>query len=424
MRPELTWPADIYLEGSDQHRGWFQSSLLVGLGTRGRPPFREVVTHGFIVAEDGRKMSKSLGNSIEPQDIIKQSGADILRLWVSMSDYTQEIRVSKEILRARRRGVPEDPQHAAVSARRTSTTSIPATRPRAASRSSRRSIATSSRATRTSATQVLRGYEEYDYGTIFQALNAFATVDLSAFYDDVSKDRLYTFAAALARAALGADGDVPDGRRPDAAARADPVVHRRRAVAVTCPGAREESVHMALFPDARRSSTRSPIAALRRALDTADRAPRAGAGGDRAAAQEQADRQLAAGEGRAVGDAGGAGAARAVRARSCRCCSSCPRSSCGRRRRRRGARRGDAARHHRARRRREVRALLALRADGLDRSGVGRAVRPLPGRAWPRRSMDNAIEASDRRQREAAAPAPPRAARVLAAAGHRRASIS
>src|SRR5262245_33348069 len=98
VRPDLSWPADLYLEGSDQHRGWFQSSLLVGLGTRGRAPFREVVTHGFIVAEDGRKMSKSLGNSIEPEDVIKHSGADILRLWVSMSDYTQEVRISKEIL--------------------------------------------------------------------------------------------------------------------------------------------------------------------------------------------------------------------------------------------------------------------------------------------------------------------------------------
>src|SRR5438067_2030630 len=96
--PELTWHADIYLEGSDQHRGWFQSSLLVGLGTRGRAPFQQILTHGFIVAEDGRKMSKSLGNSIEPDDVIRESGADIVRLWVSMSDYTQEVRLGKEIL--------------------------------------------------------------------------------------------------------------------------------------------------------------------------------------------------------------------------------------------------------------------------------------------------------------------------------------
>ena len=147
VRPELTWPADIYLEGSDQHRGWFQSSLLVGLGTRGRAPFRQVLTHGFVVDEDGRKMSKSLGNSIEPQDVIKQSGADILRLWVSMSDYREEIRLSKEILARVGRGVPQDPQHAAVSARRTSTTSIRRSIACRA-RSSRKSIATSSRATR------------------------------------------------------------------------------------------------------------------------------------------------------------------------------------------------------------------------------------------------------------------------------------
>ena len=96
--PALTWPADMYLEGSDQHRGWFQSSLLVGLGTRGRPPYRQVLTHGFFIDEDGRKMSKSLGNTIDPQDIIKQSGADVLRLWVASVDYREEMRISKEIL--------------------------------------------------------------------------------------------------------------------------------------------------------------------------------------------------------------------------------------------------------------------------------------------------------------------------------------
>src|SRR5829696_7559560 len=98
FRPELTWPADIYLEGSDQHRGWFQSSLLVGLGTRGRPPFREVLTHGFLIDVDGRKMSKSLGNTVQPQEVIKESGAEILRLWVASVDYREEMRISKEIL--------------------------------------------------------------------------------------------------------------------------------------------------------------------------------------------------------------------------------------------------------------------------------------------------------------------------------------
>src|SRR6266850_2547724 len=98
FRRDLTWPADMYLEGSDQHRGWFQSSLLVGLGTRGRPPFREVLTHGFLIDVDGRKMSKSLGNTIQPQEVIKESGAEILRLWVAMSDFREELRVGKQIL--------------------------------------------------------------------------------------------------------------------------------------------------------------------------------------------------------------------------------------------------------------------------------------------------------------------------------------
>jgi isoleucyl-tRNA synthetase len=89
--PDLRWPADIYLEGSDQHRGWFHSSLLVGIGTRGRAPFDQVLTHGFVVDEAGRKMSKSLGNTIAPQDVMKQSGADVLRLWVSMVDYREDI---------------------------------------------------------------------------------------------------------------------------------------------------------------------------------------------------------------------------------------------------------------------------------------------------------------------------------------------
>jgi len=97
--PDLTWPASLYLEGSDQHRGWFHSSLLESCGTRGRAPYDAVLTHGFVMAEDGRKMSKSLGNSVSPQDVVKQSGADILRLWVASSDYSEDLRVGPEIIK-------------------------------------------------------------------------------------------------------------------------------------------------------------------------------------------------------------------------------------------------------------------------------------------------------------------------------------
>ncbi len=193
VRPELTWPADIYLEGSDQHRGWFQSSLLVGLGTRGRAPFREVLTHGFIVAEDGRKMSKSLGNSIEPQDIIKQSGADILRLWVSMSDYTQEIRIGKEILARAVEAYRKirNTLRYLVANLYDFTPASDALPVRELEEVDRYILARYGEL----ALKVRRAYGSYDYGTIFQTINAFATVDLSAFYADVSKDRLYTFAA-------------------------------------------------------------------------------------------------------------------------------------------------------------------------------------------------------------------------------------
>ncbi len=261
VRPDLTWPADIYLEGSDQHRGWFQSSLLVGLGTRGRAPFREVLTHGFIVAEDGRKMSKSLGNSIEPADIIKQSGADILRLWVSMSDYTQEIHLSKEIL-AR---VVEAYRKIRNTLRyllgnlydfNPSVDLVDVGRLEEVDRYILARYADM-------AQRVLGAYDEYEYGTIFQALNAFTTLDLSAFYADVSKDRLYTFAARSAerRSAQTAMYLMADGLTrlaapilsftadelwrflPDKGTRGSTGSPRPELVE-----GREESVHMAVFP--------------------------------------------------------------------------------------------------------------------------------------------------------------------------------
>ena len=98
LEDKLRWPADLYLEGTDQHRGFFQSSLLEACGTRGEPPYKSVLTHGFVLDGKGRKMSKSLGNVVKPEDILKNSGADILRLWVATTDYTEDMRIGDEIL--------------------------------------------------------------------------------------------------------------------------------------------------------------------------------------------------------------------------------------------------------------------------------------------------------------------------------------
>ena len=98
-RADLRWPADLYLEGSDQHRGWFHSSLLESCGTRGRAPFDAVLTHGFVLDEQGRKMSKSLGNMVVPQEVAAQNGAEILRLWVVNSDFTADLNLGPEILK-------------------------------------------------------------------------------------------------------------------------------------------------------------------------------------------------------------------------------------------------------------------------------------------------------------------------------------
>ena len=243
--PELTWPADLYLEGSDQHRGWFQSSLLVGLGTRGRPPFKQVVTHGFLIDVDGKKMSKSLGNVIAPQDVIKESGADIVRLWAAMSDYREEIRVGKEIL-AR-----------VVEAYRKLRNTLryllanlydfdPAT-----DRVPHGQLEEIDRLILARYAQVaehaLDGYDAYDYATICQALNGFITVDVSSFYADVTKDRLYTLAprSRERRSAQTAMYVMADGLTrllaPILSFTADELWR-------FVPGAREESVHLALFP--------------------------------------------------------------------------------------------------------------------------------------------------------------------------------
>jgi isoleucyl-tRNA synthetase len=247
VRPELTWPADIYLEGSDQHRGWFQSSLLVGLGTRRRPPFQQVLTHGFLIDMEGRKMSKSRGDSIAPEDVIKQSGADILRLWVSMSDYREEIRVSNEIL-ARAveayRKIRNTLRYLVANLYdfNPAIDRVPHGQLEEVDRYILAKYAEIGQ-------RILRGYEDYDYLPIFQALNAFTTVDLSAFYNDVPKDRLYTFAARARerRSAQTAMYLMADGltrlMAPILSFTADELWR-------FLPGARKDSVHIAVFPSA------------------------------------------------------------------------------------------------------------------------------------------------------------------------------
>ncbi|HKH71718.1 MAG TPA: isoleucine--tRNA ligase [Vicinamibacterales bacterium] len=191
--PELGWPSDMYLEGSDQHRGWFQSSLLVALATRGRPPFREVLTHGFLIDLEGRKMSKSLGNVIVPQDVIKESGAEIIRLWVSMTEFTEELRVSKEILTR----VVDVYRKLRNTCRilvanlydfDPATDMVPID---ALDEVDRFALARYAEA----AQRMIRAYNDYDFSLVSQTLNTLATVDLSAFYVDVTKDRMYTLGA-------------------------------------------------------------------------------------------------------------------------------------------------------------------------------------------------------------------------------------
>ncbi|QXT40676.1 isoleucine--tRNA ligase [Gymnodinialimonas ceratoperidinii] len=180
--------ADVYMEGTDQHRGWFHSSLLQSVGTRGHAPYRNVVTHGFTLDEKGMKMSKSIGNTIVPEEIVKQYGADILRLWVAQTDYTADQRIGQEILKG-----------TADSYRRLRNTM----------RFMLGSLSDFSEADRVAHgdmpelerwvlhrlteldATVRDGYAKFDFQGVFQAVFTFATTDLSAFYFDIRKDALY-----------------------------------------------------------------------------------------------------------------------------------------------------------------------------------------------------------------------------------------
>ncbi len=184
----MQWPADMYLEGSDQHRGWFHSSLLESCGTRGRAPYKQVLTHGFIMGEDGKKMSKSLGNVVAPQDVIKNSGADILRLWVSSSDYSDDISIGPEIIKSNIEAYRKlrntfrymlGALDGLQDWERVALTDMPELE-----RYILHKLWEVDQA-------VHAAYQVYDYKKIFAVLTQFMNTDLSAFYFDIRKDALY-----------------------------------------------------------------------------------------------------------------------------------------------------------------------------------------------------------------------------------------
>jgi isoleucyl-tRNA synthetase len=191
LKPRQWWPADLYLEGSDQHRGWFHSALLAGVITDRRAPYKAVLTHGFVVDGAGKKMSKSAGNVVAPQDVIKQSGAEILRLWVSAQDYREDLRISQEIL-----------NHLIEAYRKIRNTCrfllsnlydfdpethrVPYERLPELDRWALMKLGEL-------IPRVRDAYRDFEFHTIFHALNNFCSVDMSSVYLDILKDRLYTF---------------------------------------------------------------------------------------------------------------------------------------------------------------------------------------------------------------------------------------
>jgi isoleucyl-tRNA synthetase len=254
-RQELSWPADLYLEGSDQHRGWFHSALLASLETDGRAPYRAVLTHGFVVDGSGKKMSKSAGNVVSPQEVINKHGAEILRLWVAATDFREDVRISGEILtqlveayrkiRNTCRFIlgnlydfqPTDP----------------------VSEDALREIDRwALHRTQVMIRRVRQAYETFEFHTIFHALNNFCSVDLSAFYLDILKDRLYTSSprSPERRAAQKVLYEILDGltrlMAPVLSFTAEELWRK-------LPGAREESVHAASFPEVREGWLRSDL---------------------------------------------------------------------------------------------------------------------------------------------------------------------
>ena len=190
QRSELSVPADLYLEGSDQHRGWFQSSLLTSLAIREAPPFKTVLTHGYVVDGKGLKMSKSVGNTILPADVVKNLGADILRLWTAASDFTGDINVSDEILKR-----SADAYRRIRNTARFLLSNLSDFDPTKDCVSEDQLVELDRWAILEAITlqdKILKAYENYHFQSIYQLISNFCTVEMGSFYLDIIKDRQYT----------------------------------------------------------------------------------------------------------------------------------------------------------------------------------------------------------------------------------------
>ncbi|HEX6101329.1 MAG TPA: isoleucine--tRNA ligase [Thermoanaerobaculia bacterium] len=266
-RPELEWPTDVYLEGHDQHRGWFHSSLLVGVGIEGGAPFREVVTCGFILNEAGDKMSKSAGNALSPQDVIKQSGADILRLWVSVSDYTDDIPFGPQILARTSDGYRKIRNTARFLLANLSdfdpaTDAVPLDRLQPLDRW------ILDRAAR-AVERCRQAYEEYEFHVVYHRILELCTVDLSSIYLDASKDTMYCEAPSSPerRSAQTAMYEVLRGMTtaiaPILSFTADEIYE-------AMPGEKEASVHLADIPKLQSSLSAADADEWKRVLQLRD----------------------------------------------------------------------------------------------------------------------------------------------------------
>jgi isoleucyl-tRNA synthetase len=245
QRGELSWPAAVYLEGHDQHRGWFQSSLLIGAAIEGGAPYQRVITCGFVVDEKGRKMSKSVGNVVSPQDVLKQHGADILRLWVAMVDYHDDIALGKEILSR----IGEAYRKIRNTARfllsnlfdfDPATDAVPFAEMEELDRwAMRRSDEVLARCR--------QGYDEFEFHLVYHRTLDFCTVDLSSVYLDILKDRLYIEAptSGSRRSAQTAIWTILRGLTSILAPIAP---FTAEEIYELIPGEKEPSVHLTDFP--------------------------------------------------------------------------------------------------------------------------------------------------------------------------------